>query len=236
MINRIKIFLTRFRLARWLANLKNGTLRMLRHGYRPRQFWDDWADRFSRQPYQHELHESNRWLLERLREARPTEVIEIGCGFGRNLKMLRDELGFPCRLAGLDLSLRLLEKARSEMHLDISLVCGDITRLPLADRAFETVVTHGVLMHVPPENVRTALRELVRITGRTLWCIEEQVVAPSVRTDSFSINEYTFAHHYPTLFAELGLSPTRAEYQGKSVALVLMRVDTTNGNPPPTKP
>ena len=225
MINRLKIFLTRFRAARWLVNLKNGTLRMLRHGYQPRQFWDEWAERFSRHRYQRELHESNLWLLERLRETRPPEVFEIGCGFGRNLKMLQDGLGYPCRLGGLDLSLRLLKKGREELGPAVPLVCGDITQLPFGDRALEVVVTHGVLMHVPPEGIRTAVRELVRVTGKTLWCIEEQVLAPAARGGSFNINEYTFAHDYLALFNELGIRPAQAEYQGKVVALILMRVD-----------
>jgi len=224
-INRLKIFLTRFRLARWLVNLKNGTFRMLRHGYQPRQFWDEWADRFFEQPYQRELHASNLWLLARLCESRPTEVFEIGCGFGRNLKMIQEGLGYPCRLGGVDVSLRLLKKGREELGLAFPLVCGDITQLPFCDRAFETVVTHGVLMHVPPEGVRAAIRELVRITRRTLWCIEEQVLAPAARGRSFSINEYTFAHDYLALFDELGIRPAQTDYQGKVVVLILMRVD-----------
>lgn len=225
MINQIKIFLTRFRLARWLVNLKNGTLWMLRNGYQPRRFWDDWAERFTRQAYQRELHRSNRWLLERLRETRPSEVIEIGCGFGRNLRMFQDELGFPCRLYGLDISQKLLAKVRSDLGVDAQLVCGDVTKLPLAGRAFDTVITHGVLMHVPPGQVRQAIAELVRVTGRTLWLVEEQVRARGNRRGSFSINEYTFAHQYPALFAELGIPIAHSEYQGSAVALVLMRVD-----------
>jgi len=228
-INEIKILLTRFRFARWLANLKNGTLHMLRHGYRPREFWDQWADQFSHHHYQRELHESNLWLLDRLRETRPSEVLEVGCGFGRNLRMLRDGLGYPCRLTGVDLSLQLLRKGREELGLVIPFVCGDIGCLPLRDRAFETVVTHGVLMHVPPAEVRGALRELVRVTGKTLWVIEEQVLMASARGMSFSINEYTFAHDYPALFEEMGLRPTRTDYQGKAVALVLMQVDRPPG-------
>ena len=225
MINRLKIFLTRFRLARWLVNLKNGTLRLLRNGYRPRRFWNEWADRFTRQAYQRELHRSNRWLLDRLRETHPAEILEVGCGFGRNLKMFQDELGYPCRLFGLDISERLLGKVRSELGVGAQLICGDITQLPLADRSFETVVTHGVLMHVPSEHVRAAARELLRVTGRTLWCVEEQVRTQSARGRSFSINEYTFAHDYAALFDELGVPPAQVEYQGQSVALILMRID-----------
>jgi SAM-dependent methyltransferase len=223
-INRFKVFLAQFRLARWLVNLKNGTLHMLRHGYQPRRFWDEWSERFARQAYQRELHASNLWLLDRLRETRPAEVMEIGCGFGRNLRMLRDQLGFHCRLMGSDLSLNLLSKARDE-GLAVPLVCADVTRLPFADKAFETVFTHGVLMHVPPDHVRSALQELLRVTRKTLWCIEEHVAVPSARGRSLSINEYTFAHDYPALFDELGVRLSRADYQGDVVALILMRVD-----------
>ncbi|MFO8013067.1 MAG: class I SAM-dependent methyltransferase [Phycisphaerae bacterium] len=225
MINRLKILLTRYRLARWLVNLKNGTLRFLRHGYDPKRFWDEWSDRFVRQPYQRELHESNRWLLERLHEAPPTEVLEVGCGFGRNLKMLQDDSDLPCRLYGLDISLELLRRANGEFGLDVPLVCGNVMRLPIADGAFETVVTHGVLMHVPPEGVRDAIRELIRVTRRTLWCIEEQVRIPNPKGRSFSINDYTFAHDYPVLFREVGASITQVDYQGKAVALILLRVN-----------
>jgi len=224
-INRLKIFLTRFRLARWLVSLKNGTLRLLRDGYQPQRFWDEWAERFSQHPYQQALHESNLWLLDRLREARPTEILEVGCGFGRNIKMLQQHLGYECPMTGTDLSLRLLKKGREELGLTLPLVCGDITRLPFPDRSFETVFTHGVMMHVPPEGVRTAIRELVRVTRRTLWCIEEQVLTRRARSKSFSINEYTFSHDYPALLNELGIRPARTDYQGKVVALILMRVD-----------
>lgn len=225
MINRLKIFLTRFRWARWLANLKNGTLDMLRHGYRPREFWDEWADRFAKHHYQRELHESNRWLLEHVREAHPAEVLEVGCGFGRNLKMLQDGLGYPCRLLGADLSMRLLRIGREDLGPAVPLICSDVNRLPLPDRAFETVVTHGLLMHVPPGDVRTAIRELLRVTRQTLWCIEEQVLTPTARGTSFSINEYTFAHNYPALFKELGIRIACSDYVGKFIVLIRMRID-----------
>lgn len=225
MINELKIFLTRFRAARWLANLKNGTLDMLRSGYRPREFWDEWAERFANQAYQRELHESNLWLLERLRETRPTVVVEVGCGFGRNLKMLRDELGWPCRLVGVDISLQLLRKARQELGPGVPLICGDICRLPFPDKSFRTVVTHGVLMHVPPDSVRCAVRELVRVAAGTLWCIEEQVLTGRGKEGSLSINDYTFAHDYPRLFGELGIRMPRSDYLGKTVVLSLMRID-----------
>lgn len=231
MINELKIFLTRFRVARWAANLKNGTLTLLRQGYQPQRFWDEWADRFSRHAYQRDLHASNLWLLDRLREARPTEIMEIGCGFGRNLSMLREQLGYPCRLVGADLSLKMLLRGRAD-GLDVPLACADVLRLPFADAAFETVFTHGVLMHVPPDQVRAALRELVRVTHKTLWCIEEQVALPSARGRSLSINEYTFAHDYLLLFKELGLTPSRADHQGDVVSLILMRIDLAQGTAP----
>ncbi len=225
MINRLKILLMRFRAARWLASVKNGTVHLLRHGYHPRDFWEQWAERFTHQPYQRKLHESNFWLLARLQESRPTELLEVGCGFGRNLRFFREQLGFPCRLFGLDLSFTLLQQARRELAFDLPLVCGDITRLPFRDGSFETVVTHGVLMHVPPEHVREAIRELARVTSKTLWCLEEQVRVGVRPGESLSINEYTFAHDYPTLFKELGIPVARADYQGRAIAMILMRVD-----------
>ncbi|MFW5798328.1 MAG: class I SAM-dependent methyltransferase [Planctomycetota bacterium] len=226
MIEQLKYCLMKFRLARWVANLKNGTLSLLREGYRPRQFWDHWAEKFARQSYQRELHESNWWLLEQLREARATEVLEVGCGFGRNLKLLDEKLDGVQVLAGVDLSLELLRKARlEELSGQVLLSCGDATALPYHDEAFDCVVTHGMLMHVPPDAVRRGIDELVRVTRRTLWCIEEHVTAESARGKSFSINDYTFNHDYPELFREAGFPITRAERHGKVITLMLFRVD-----------
>jgi ubiquinone/menaquinone biosynthesis C-methylase UbiE len=225
MTGRFKVFLARFRVVRWLVSLKNGGLAFLRGGYDPKRFWEGWADRFSSQVYQRELHESNRWLLDRMREARPTQIFEVGCGFGRNLKMLREGLGYPCWLAGMDVSHHLLVKVQSEVGGRVPLVCGDIRRLPLPDRAFEAVFTHGVLMHVPPQDIREAILELVRVTRKTLWCIEEYVPKRREGERSVNLNEYTFAHPYHHLFGELGVPVSRHEYLAGAVTLILVRVD-----------
>jgi SAM-dependent methyltransferase len=78
------------------------------------------------------------FLLERGVRGR---TLDLCCGFGRHSLLLR-EAGVEA--FGLDLSAELLAAATElpgwERHLDGRLVRADMTRIPFADRAFDSVV------------------------------------------------------------------------------------------------
>lgn len=112
-----------------------------------------------------------RNLVARLLEATlPTietdapQLIDIGCGTGANLPMLREAVGPKGAVFGLDFSPLALQWARTEGGIEggqIHLSQGDALSLPLRDNCADIVTMLDVLEHLSDDG--TALREVRRI-------------------------------------------------------------------------
>lgn len=112
-----------------------------------------------------------RNLIARLLEAtRPfiksqaPQLVDIGCGTGANLPMLREAVGPNGSVFGVDFSPLALQWARSEGGLDggqIHLSQGDALSLPLRDNCADIVTMLDVLEHLSDDKL--ALREVQRI-------------------------------------------------------------------------
>ncbi|MFW5875238.1 MAG: class I SAM-dependent methyltransferase [Myxococcota bacterium] len=130
-------------------------------------------------------------LVERLGAVPGNRVLDVGCGYGYHaMRLARHGL----RVTGVDVSRVALEHARrnvegSPVERAITLVHGDLLRLPFHDDSFDFVNCWGVLMHVP--ELERALGELCRVLapgGRlaitdnsaTSWHV--RVWEPAVRT------------------------------------------------------
>jgi SAM-dependent methyltransferase len=86
-----------------------------------------------------------------------SSVVEIGCGAGRDGKVLAAAgLAFQ----GLDLSVSAVELCRS---LGLAAVVGSAVDLPYEDDAFDAGWSMSTLMHLPGDGLATALRELRRV-------------------------------------------------------------------------
>lgn len=118
-----------------------------------------------------ELNE--RYLVDVPRDAR---VLEVGSGYGRGLKALR-EVGF-WRLLGLDINMAGLNRS------SFAGVQAEWTRLPFEDESFDMVCTNGTLMHVHPSEMRRVVDEIMRVARRWFWCFEQ--VTARQRTVTFA--------------------------------------------------
>ena len=98
-----------------------------------------------------------------------TLVLDAGCGMGRYLRVVA-EAGAVA--VGIDLS-RAVEAARdlSREWPGVSVVQGDLLRLPFADGSFDHIYSLGVLDHTPdPRRAFLELAKLLKPGGRiAVW-------------------------------------------------------------------
>jgi SAM-dependent methyltransferase len=145
----------------------------------PRQYWTlrGGDDYFREQEGQPARSRRVEWIAGRLASYRPRSILEVGCGYGKLLRALRERLDVP--LVGLDFSLTQLEQARLYLGHDdgIELLLGRGEQLPFPDGSFDMVVTSAVILHNPPPVAERIRREVLRVAGRFTAHNEETSVS-----------------------------------------------------------
>jgi SAM-dependent methyltransferase len=134
----------------------------------PRDYWTlrGGSDYFREQEAQTIRTARAAWMADRIASYRPDSILEIGCGYGKQLRALRRRLDVP--LVGIDFSPTQLTQARDYLHdLDgIELVLGSGGRLPFTDGAFDLVLTSAVILHNPPRAAEQIRCEVIRVARR----------------------------------------------------------------------
>ena len=135
----------------------------------PRRYWTlrGGEDYFREQEDQPSRTARSVWLTERLARYAPASVLEIGCGYGKQLGALRRLLPHA-RLVGVDFSPTQLARGREHLggRSDVSLVLGSGAALPFPDAAFDLVFTSAVILHNRPEVAERIRQEVVRVSRR----------------------------------------------------------------------
>lgn len=187
----------------------------LKGGYRPKIFWEEWGKTFFKDVYQRKIFSQHKWILEQIKELDPDSILEIGCGFGRNIKYLIKE-GIPAeKITGTDISSTMLENCRQYIkNCKVDLFLAEAVKLPFKDKEFSFSFTHGVLMHIPPEKITPTIKEIFRITKGYFLCVEQ----------NYNGNEYTFVHNYPRLFGDLGGKIIKRKKDRKGLDLFLVKL------------
>lgn len=178
-------------------------------GYHPEKFWDNWTTEFIKDPWQRKIHKEHLWLLKKINELKPNNILEVGCGFGRNIKFLIDKGINPKSIVGVDISRNMLKEAKSYIkNKNIVLINCDAKKLQFKDKEFDLIFIHGVFMHIKPDEIQNVVKEIKRIAKKNILSIEQ----------NYGGNDYTFIHDYKKLYKEAGF--TVAEYiKDKSLGL-----------------
>lgn len=104
--------------------------------------------------------------LERLIEDRRASypvAVDVGCGFGRSFRLLKERFGAQ-RLIGVDIETKALERSARQAERDgltVELVHASSSDLPLASESAHIVFCHQTLHHLVEQE--SALREFHRI-------------------------------------------------------------------------
>jgi SAM-dependent methyltransferase len=134
----------------------------------PRHYWTlrGGEDYFREQEGQIARTLRAEWIADRLAAYQPASVLEIGCGYGKLLRALRQRLKVP--LVGVDFSPTQLSHANQFLDglAQIEVVLGSGERLPFADRTFDMVVTSAVILHNPRQTAERIRHEVLRVARR----------------------------------------------------------------------
>ena len=141
--------------------------------------------------------------LEKLDAQLREKVLEIGCGTGHSLVSLAQSVGPTGKVYGLDLSERMLDVARDNLHKAglaerVELTCGDAVKLAYPSDALDAIFMSFTLELFDTPEIPKVLAECKRVLrpgGRIV------VVAVSKNGEGGLILElYEWSHrHFPNL-------------------------------------
>lgn len=124
-----------------------------------REFWEGTRD--------HDVDQNIAALLQHIQAPPPFELLDLGCGPGRDL-MTFTALGH--RATGLEGSARLAAMARA--HSGCEVLEQNFLDLQLPEDRFDGVFANAVLFHVPGQELPRVLRQLHRTlkSNGVLFC------------------------------------------------------------------
>ena len=134
----------------------------------PREYWTlrGGLDYFREQEGQEQRTMRAEWMARRIARYQPESILEIGCGYGKQIRALRANLHAP--ITGVDFSPSQVTMAQAYLkdveRVDLALASGG--RLPFADNSFDMVLTSAVILHNAPPLAESIRREVVRVARR----------------------------------------------------------------------
>jgi pseudaminic acid biosynthesis-associated methylase len=97
------------------------------------------------------------------------KILEVGTNIGNQLFHLQSQ-GYT-NLYGIEIQDRAINYAKQRTD-NLNIIKGDALDIPFKDNYFDVVFTHGVLIHISPENIQTVLSEIYRVSNKFIWGLE----------------------------------------------------------------
>jgi len=111
-------------------------------------------------------------LVEELKTLEFNSFFEAGCGFGWNVKRVKQEFSHVS-IGGLDFSFPQLFNSRKYLPtIEMPVVQGDACCMPYKDNAFDIGFTLGVYMNIHPDLIDLAVDEMIRISNKYIIHLE----------------------------------------------------------------
>ena len=100
---------------------------------------------------------------------RTIKILEVGSNVGAQLHGLQ-KIGFK-NLYGIEIQPYAVEVSKQNTK-NINLIQGTAFDIPFKDSYFDIVFTSGVLIHINPDDLNIAIREIYRCTSEYIWGFE----------------------------------------------------------------
>jgi ubiquinone/menaquinone biosynthesis C-methylase UbiE len=144
-------------------------------------------------------------LIDQLREMDFDSCFEAGCGFGWNVKRVKEV--FPDKkVYGLDFSITQLRQLKPYIaKARIPVVNGDNCYLPLKDNAIDVGLSIGVFMSIHPNRIELALKEMIRVCRKYIIHLEwDENHATSSLREQRTIKRNIVSYDYVKKYEALG--------------------------------
>jgi len=202
------------------------------------EYWDD--------PSQRRQDALEKHLISAMLPSHGRRVIDVGGGYGRLAPCYVDRFD---EMVLFDGSLSLLRQARETLGDRVTLVAGDVLRLPFKSASFDEVLSIRVLQHM--QDLRGALegmRCILAREGRLLFSyhnkrnahrvmhfMKSRKVGSPFSLDSAEVSPTLISHHPHTMDGLLGsVGFSSPEYRGAVVLDTLARITERFGASKPS--
>ena len=144
-------------------------------------------------------------LIEQLQPLNFDSLFEAGCGFGWNIKRVKDE--FPeTRIGGVDFSIPQLNFSKNYLKgYQAETYLADICSMPLKDNAYDIGISVGVFMNIHSSKILEAAKEMTRVCKKYIIHLEydeNNTTEELKKKRSFKTN--IVSHDYRKLYEGLG--------------------------------
>ena len=148
------------------------------------KFGDAWVDRMNDdENFQRARMHLWKLILSVLGDKHPSSILEVGSNAGGNLIALNSLT--DAELFAVEPNSKARKSLISKNVIDKKNVLdGTASNIPLDDGLIDLVFTHGVLIHIAPENLLEAYKEIYRVSKRYI-----------VSSEYFSVNPRTIPYH-----------------------------------------
>lgn len=136
---------------------------------------------------------------------RGARILEVGCNMGTQLLLLQ-QMGFT-NLYGIEIQPYALDRAQERLPKAV-LTEATAFAIPYPDVFFDLVFTSGVLIHIAPADLPTALREIHRSAKHWIWGFEyyaPEMTEVVYREHKSLLWKSDYAHLYLEQFPDLEL-------------------------------
>jgi predicted RNA methylase len=142
-------------------------------------------------------------IIESLHIEQMAQILELGCGVGRNLNYLF-LAGFQ-NLVGVEINpnaIQMMQQVYPEVVKKAKIIEGSLEEIVrrLKEREFELVFTMATLQHIHPNDIHSVCGGIFRITKSHLITIENE--SPTMSSNKF-------ARNYKKFFESAGFAQVR---------------------------
>ena len=140
---------------------------------------------------------------------RSASILEVGCNLGNQLILL-EQMGFK-NLTGIEIHTEIVKEAQSRVPW-ARVMEGSALKFPFRDASFDLVFTSGLLIHIAPQNLPTAMSEIYRCAKDWIWGLEYyalEMIEVLYRGHSGLLWKGDYARLYTESFLDLELVSER---------------------------